>query len=174
MNKKTSARTDPDWLRRVAWVAVLAPVPYTLSRLLWAAGVPIGIDDELLNTFRVPGWGSLYILGLVLLVETTVLLTHRFLVLKARTMPHWVPLVGRRHVRPGLVVAALLAPITVLILFGIWSLGPITDGFTIPDGNAGLPGWSFWGQIATFWAWGGALTVATAAYWHRMRRRQLA
>jgi hypothetical protein len=44
-------------------------------------------------------------------------------------------------------------------------LGPIADGFTIPPGNDGLPGWSFWGQVATFWIWGVSLGIATAAYW---------
>ena len=53
----------------VTWVAVLAPLPYTVSRVLWAAGVPAGIDPELLRDFHSPGWGSLYILGLAALAE---------------------------------------------------------------------------------------------------------
>ena len=53
--------------------------------------------------------------------------------------------------------------------FNAWSVGPITSGFSIPDMNSGLPGWSYWGQVATFWVWDVSLTVATFAYWRRSR-----
>ncbi len=49
-------------------------------------------------------------------------------------------------------------------------LGPIADGFTIREDNAGLPAWSFWGQVATLWIWGISLTIATTAYWWQARR----
>jgi hypothetical protein len=147
------------------WLAIIAPLPYSLSRLVWAAGIPFGIDEQLLRDFRSPGIGSLYILCLALLPEVTALFTHAFVVSRRRTVPAGVPLVGARRVRPALVVTVLLVPIAILAGFNLWSLGPITSGFSIPADNAGLPGWSFWGQVATFWIWGIALTVATAAYW---------
>ncbi|MBA3262675.1 MAG: hypothetical protein H0T69_09460 [Thermoleophilaceae bacterium] len=31
-----------DWIFWVSWVAVVAPIPYSLSRVLWAAGIPVG------------------------------------------------------------------------------------------------------------------------------------
>jgi hypothetical protein len=153
----------------VTWTAIVAPLPYSVSRLLWAVGVPLGIDAELLREFHSPGVGSLYILCLALLPEGTALFTHVFVASRRRTVPDGVPFVAGRPVRPALIVAPLLAPIGILAGFNVWSLGPITDGFRIPPGNGGLPGWSFWGQVATFWIWGIALTIATAAYWLETR-----
>ena len=164
--ESTSAVTPlPAWVRTVTWIAVLAPLPYSLSRLLWAAGIPLGIDAELLREFHSPGWGSLYILCLALLPEATAVFTHTFLAARPRTVPDRVPLIAGRPVRPSLVAATLLVPIALLAGFNAWSLGPIMDGFAIPAANDGLPGWSFWGQVATFWLWGVSLAVATAAYW---------
>jgi hypothetical protein len=37
------------WLTAVTWLAILTPIPYGVSRLLWAAGVPAGIDEHLLR-----------------------------------------------------------------------------------------------------------------------------
>ena len=158
------------WMRAVIWTAILAPVPYSLSRLLWALGIPLGIDESLLRDFDSPGLGSLYILALALLPEATAMFTRAFVLERPARVPGRVPGVGGRPVRPALVVAPLLAPIVILGGFNLWSLGPILEGFVIPASNDGLPGWSFWGQVATFWIWGVSLTVATAAYWHAASR----
>ncbi len=157
-------------LKWATWLAIVAPIPYGISRLLWAAGIPVGIDTASLRELSSPGWGSLGLLVLVGLSEGTALYTHAFLVKRRRTVPDRIPLIGGRPVRPLLVVAPLLAPILILAFFIEWSLGPIGDGFTIPEGNAGLPGWTFWGQVATFWLWGAALPIAVAGYWWAMRR----
>ena len=153
------------WVTTVTWIAVLAPLPYSLSRLFWAVGIPLGIEEDLLREFHSPGWGSLYILCLALLPEATALFAHTFMVPRRPTVPDGVPLFGGRRVRPALVVTVLLVPIVILTGFNAWTLGPIADGFVIPDTNHGLPGWSFWGQVATFWLWGVSLTIATTAYW---------
>jgi hypothetical protein len=39
------------------------------------------------------------------------------------------------------------------------------DGFRIPADLHGLPGWSFWGQVAVFMTWGVSPTAATFVYW---------
>lgn len=163
--KRDGSKTEPPrWVRWVTWVAILAPLPYSLSRVVWALGIPFGIDAELLRDFKSPGIGSLYILALALLPDATAAYTHTFLASRRPTVPERAPLIGGRPGRPALVVAPLLAPIAILGGFNLWSLGPIGDGFTIPAENDGLPGWSFWGQVASFWIWGVALTIATAAY----------
>jgi hypothetical protein len=153
----------------VTWLAILAPLPYSLSRLVWAAGIPFGIEESLLREFHSPGWGSLYILCLALLPEATAVFTHAFVASRARTVPHRIPWAGGRAVRPSLVILVLAIPIVLLAGFNAWSLGPILGGFSIPEANAGLPGWSFWGQVATFWIWGVSLTAATVAYWKATR-----
>jgi uncharacterized membrane protein len=147
---------------RLAWVttlAILAPAPYALSRLLWAAGIPIGIDAEMLHDdFRAPGWGSVQILLLAVLCEATALYTAVFI------RDRRVPVLAGRRVRPWVVTLPLLAPIAILAGFNVWGVGLMLDGFTIPADNAGVPGWSFWGQIAIFLVWGVSLTVATVSY----------
>jgi hypothetical protein len=153
-----AARGGP---RRLGWIttlAIFAPTPYAVSRLLWAAGIPIGIDPEMLHDdFQSPGWGSLQILLLAAMCEATALYTAVFI----RNRPERV---RGRPVRPVLVVVPLLAPIAILAGFNLWAVGLMLEGFAIPADNAGVPGWSFWGQVIIFLVWGVALTVATAAY----------
>jgi hypothetical protein len=60
-------RAERRWVAWVTWMAILAPVPYGVSRLRWAAGVPVGIDEWLLHDLGAPGWGSIYIAFLALL-----------------------------------------------------------------------------------------------------------
>ena len=144
-------------MRAAAWLAVYAPLPYSVSRLVWAAGIPLGIDAWLLREFHSPGWGSLYILALALLPEAVAAFTQVFVRGRARALA------------PGIVVSVLLVPILVLAGFNIWSLGVMADGFSIPAENAGVDAWAFWGQVVTFWVWGVALMLATYGYWSRTR-----
>ena len=144
---------DPAWARAAAWLAVYAPLPYSLSRLVWAAGIPLGIDEWLLRDFQSPGWGSLYILALALLPEAVAAFTQVFVRGRSRALA------------PGIVVSVLLVPIAVLAGFNIWSLGVMANGFSIPAENDGVAPWLFWGQVVTFWVWGVALTLATFRYW---------
>jgi hypothetical protein len=158
-----------DW---VTWTAILTPVPYGASRLLWAVGIPVGIDGEgLRREFEIPGWGSLYVLLLVSLTEGTGLYTHVFVRSRAGVVPGWIPLLRGRRVRPWLVAAPLVAPIAILWSFNQWSLQYVSDGFAMPPHVAeGMPAWSFWGQVAIFWTWGLSLTTATAGYLIATRR----
>jgi hypothetical protein len=144
----------PSRLRVIAWIAVLAPLPYGVSRLLWAAGIPVGIREESLeNMLHLPGWNSLAVLGLAALAEGTALYTHALI------------LAGRRPVRGWLAVVPLIAALAVMWGINLWSVQYILDGFALPpESGQDLPAWSFWGQTAVFWIWGSALAVATAAY----------
>ncbi len=161
------------WRTAIFWVAVLAPVPYGVSRLLWAAGIPIGIDEGFLRELHSPGWGSLGLVALALLSEGTAVFTRVFLAPHGvRLVPAWVPVAGGRRIRPRLVIVPLLAPIAILALANAFTVGLVLeDGFAVPADNDGLPAWSFWGQLAIFWIWGAALTAATFLYWWDERRR---
>ncbi len=151
---------------RITWVAVLAPLPYSLQRLIWAAGIPLGIHPDGLHDFlQSPGLGSLGLLGMVLLCEGTAAFTYLFLLAERRTL-------GGMRVRPWLVIPPLLAPVGILATFNHWSLQYIFSGFTMPGEVAeGIPGWSFWSQVVIFWVWGVSLTLAIAAYVIRVGRR---
>lgn len=159
------------WVRLITTIAIVAPLPYSISRLLWAAGIPIGIDEDLLREFDSPGVGSLYILLLALLPELTAWFTREFVASRRVTIAASLPRFGGRPVRRAAVVASLIMPIAILAGFNLWSLGPIMEGFVIPPENDGLPGWSFWGQVATFWVWGVSLAIAVVAYWRDMAVR---
>jgi hypothetical protein len=103
-----------DWVLWITWIAVVAPVPYSLSRVLWAAGVPVGITEEFLRELGSPGWGSLGLLVLALVSEGTAVFTHTFIKARAQVVPGWVPLLGGRPVRPWTVIGLLLPPIVAL------------------------------------------------------------
>lgn len=160
---------EPRWIAALTWLAVFAPLPYSVSRLLWAAGVPVGIDEQLLREFHAPGWGSLYILFLALLADGAAIFTHVFVRSRARHVPRWIPVLGGRPVRPRVVIALLLMPIALLLWRGASHLPLVLDGFRIPDEMAGVPEWSLWTQIGLVWVWGVALCTATIAY-HRATR----
>ena len=157
------------WVAWVTWIAILAPLPYGISRLVWAAGLPVGIEQWLLDDLHAPGWGSVYIAVLVLLSEGTAVFTHRYVLVRRRTVPARVPWLGGRPVGHRAVIGVLAMPIAILASANVTTLPAMLAGFTIPADNAGLPGWSFWGQVATFWLWGVSLAVATLAYWRSTR-----
>jgi hypothetical protein len=153
----------------VTWIAIVAPLPYSLSRILWAAGVPVGIERELLHEFHAPGWGSLYILALAALADATALLTHVVVRPRARVFPEWIPVLGGRSVRPRAVIAALLLPAVVLAWRAALHLTLLFNGFRIPDDITGVPAWSLWTQAALVWVWWVSLATALVAY-HRATR----
>jgi hypothetical protein len=166
---KTSPADERRWVAVATWLAIVAPLPYSLSRLLWAAGVPVGIDGELLREFHSPGWGSLYILMLAALADATALLTHAVVRSRARNVPAWIPVLGGRRVRPRLVIATLLLLTGVLTWRGALHLSFVFHGFHIPDDISGVPHWSLWAQAVLVWIWAASLAAATLAY-HRATR----
>jgi hypothetical protein len=165
--------TAPDderrWVAAVTWAALLAPLPYTVSRLLWAAGVPVGIDPELLREFDSPGWGSLYILALAALAEIPAAVIQLFVRPRARVVPAWVPALGDRRIRPALVIAALAPALVVLSWRAAMHLTFVFNGFRIPDHITGVPHWSLWSQAVLVWIWSSSLAATTIAY-HRATR----
>ncbi len=162
--------TTRRWASIVTWLAILAPLPYTVLRVLWAAGVPFGIDRELLREFHAPGWGSLYILGLTTLADATALIVHSIVRPRARRIPGWVPILGGARVRPRLVIGVLLLPLVVLAWRAALHLTVVVNGFRLPDEVTGVPAWPVWTQIVLVWIWSPSLAAAIVAY-HRATSR---
>lgn len=171
LGRDATTSREARWASWITCLAIAAPLPYSLSRLLWAAGIPTGIHEDVLrHDLQSPGLGSLGMLVLILLAEGTSVYTHVFVGSRRPDVPAWVPFLGGRRVRPMLVIAPLLAPIWILASFNYWSLSYIADGFAMPgEVAADLPAWSFWLQVATFWIWGMSLAIATALYWYDTR-----
>ena len=150
------------WATVVVWIAILAPLPYSLSRLLWAAGVPIGISEQGLDDLGSPGWGSLVLVALAVLTEATALIVHHFVWRRERTL-------RGRPVRPRLVVASLLAPVVILTYANAITAAGVLGVFDAAE--SGLHG-DDWGVPMTgilFWIWGLALTATTIVYHRRTR-----
>ena len=165
----TTCEHDSRWVVAVTRAAILAPLPYSVSRVLWAAGIPVGIDSELLREFHSPGWGSLYILALAALAEAPALILLLFVRPRARVVPAAIPGLGGRPVRPALVIAALTPALAVLSWRAAMHLRFVFNGFRIPDDITGVPHWSLWAQVALVWIWGASLAATVVAY-HRATR----
>ena len=174
MTRRTpvDARSERRWVAAVAWLAIVAPLPYSVSRVLWAAGVPVGIDRELLHELDSPGFGSLYILLLAALAEVTALVTHTFVRPRARRVPAWIPGVAGKPVRPAVVVGVLLVPIVILGWRAALHLPLVLDGFHVPGHIRGVPHWSLWVHAGVVWVWATSLAAATLAYHRAMRPRR--
>jgi hypothetical protein len=171
MSHETARPANRDWVLRISWLAVVAPIPYSLSRVLWAAGVPVGITEEFLRELDSPGWGSLGLLMLARLSEGTAVFTHVFIKARAQVVPGWVPLLGGRAVRPWIVIGLLLPPIVALAGANLDALHEIVvhGEPQRPSGFADEPAWSLWAHQIVFLVWGSSLTVATFAYWRATR-----
>jgi hypothetical protein len=165
------ARSGRRRVAAVTWLAIAAPLPYSVSRVLWAAGVPVGIERELLHELGSPGVGSLYILLLAALAETTALMMHVVVRPRAERVPAWIPGLGGRRVRPAVVVGALLVPIAILAWRAVLYLPWVLDGFEVPGHIRGMPHWSLWVHAGVVWVWATSLAAATVAYRRATRPR---
>ena len=168
-------RTGPSesasrWATWVIWLAILAPLPYTLSRVLWAVGIPVGFSSAGLRELDIPGWGSLTVLGLALLAEATAVFVHVVVLSRACTVPRWVPLVHGRRVRPRMAIAVLALPIAVLVYALAISASAPLGLLELPDTSPNQEGWGgAWLTIVVFSVWTPALIATTWIY--RLRTR---
>ncbi|NED95502.1 hypothetical protein G1H11_09265 [Phytoactinopolyspora alkaliphila] len=159
---RTSARR---WGRSAVGVAVAVPALYALTRWVWVAGIPMGIDESLHEDGMASGdlwagaWlGTFGLVGGVL----TLGLVQRW----GEVFPAWMlGLRGRRvPVKLAVVPAAFVA---VIVTSG--GIGLVKAGLS--DGAIRL-NWTEWAAIgpALLWPlWGVALAVATYAYYVRRR-----
>jgi len=158
------------WTTWVTWIAILVPLPYSLSRVLWAAGIPVGISSGGLRDLDSPGWGSLPIVGLALLAEAMAIFVHAFVLSRARTVPAWFPVGRGRPVRPWMVIAVLMLPIAILAYANATTAAWLLGLVDIHQGVSG-GGWGVWMTAVVFGVWGPALTAATLAYYRHFRMR---
>jgi hypothetical protein len=168
-------RMPSTWIRRITWIAVLAPLPYTVSRVLWAMGIPLGIDADVLHDeLHAPGLGSVFILLLGVAAELTAWWTRAFLLLRPAVYPRWLPLVRGRPVSPVVAAAPLALPIAILAAANAMSAPWIVNGFERDaDSSSNVADWAVAVAAVEFWIWGVSLAVATAAYVAAGRRGRI-
>ncbi|MFI6132630.1 hypothetical protein [Micromonospora sp. NPDC051141] len=150
------------WGRWAAWTAAVIPTLYALTRLAWAAGVPLGISRDFLDEMHDSGlvWagaglGAFAVAGAVLTLGLVRPWGERF--------PRWmVGLAGRRvpvslAVAPATLVALAVTAGSLGLLTAprFWAL---TGGFSLTTLPMLL--WPLWG-----------VALGAAAYAYLLRRR---
>jgi hypothetical protein len=169
------AWTEPEaaarWGRWATYAAMVIPALYSITRLAWAAGVPLGITEEFLEEGQETGlWRIGAALGTLGLLGA--LLTWGLIRPWGEVFPRWFPFIGGRRVPPALAIvpASIVAVLVTgaglmyvrLVLSG--RLG-ITEVLALDLGEN-------WATIAPelLWPlWGLALAAATYAYYLRRR-----
>ncbi|MEU4392795.1 NYN domain-containing protein [Kribbella sp. NPDC023855] len=156
---RTNPVTALRWGRRAVWMAVLATVPYDVTRLAWFAGVPLGISDDFLHSMQqTPGMLEV---GATLAVMSCVgaILTHGLVAGWGERFPRWLPVVGGRDVPPRLAIVPAGAVAVVLPPAGLMQ---IESTFSTEEWGATAP--------MTLWLlWAAGLAVATYSYYLRRR-----
>ncbi|MBM6401412.1 hypothetical protein [Phycicoccus sonneratiae] len=152
----------PRWAVTCAHVAALTPLPSGLWRVLLAVGVPVGYSaGEARALFDAPGWGSVYLVGLSVLLEGLGLLTLGLVRPWGERVPTWVPRRGGRPLRGRRVATAALVGAVLLTL--VWV--PTAVLWWVVPGDGALTGparvWvgllyvplALWGPLLGLVAW---------------------
>jgi len=171
----TSPNQAAHWGRIAVYVAMVAPVFYTLTRYAWVLGFPLGMNDEQFRRGQESGTlisGALF-LGTFILVGAVLMLglVQRW----GEVFPRWmIGLAGRRVPIALAVVPASLASVLLIVGgIGIWSgLAQMVANLA----NTGEQGIELItdvlcqvGPTLLFPVWGVALAVATLGYYYRRR-----
>jgi hypothetical protein len=170
----TAGWTAPDsaarWGKWAAYVAVIVPVLYAVTRFAWALGIPLGISEEFLREGQATGlWWAGAALAAIAVggAILTLGLTQRW----GEVFPRWIPFVAGKRVPIWLaVIPASLVSVMVteaglmfvrLTFFGTFRLGE--RSLTLDENWAAIAPELVWP------VWGVALGAATLAYYYRRR-----
>lgn len=163
--------TSPDmaarWGRIAAYVAMVVPVVYAITRYAWALGIPLGISEEHLRSGQESGrWISGLSLATFGLVGAALMLglVQRW----GEVFPRWmIGLAGRRVPIALAVVPAAI--VSVLLMTGgmtMWSsYDRVAENATATGENI----WIVVGPVWLFPIWAVSLAVATLGYYYRRR-----
>lgn len=157
----------PRWARWAAHAAALTTLPSALWRLPMMWGFGMGFTDEAMEDLHVPGWGSAYVLALILLSEVASFATLGLIQPWGERFPRWTPFLGGRRVSVRFAVtAATLGAMAVLLYaagyFYTWthrSPGSPTGAWALLM-NASFAPVVFWGP----------LLIAVTVHYYRRRR----
>ncbi|MGW4640287.1 hypothetical protein ACWEN6_17245 [Sphaerisporangium sp. NPDC004334] len=150
------------WARRATAAAVVIPLLYSVSRLAWLAGIPLGIDRAMLRGLHESGgvWAGA---GLATFAVVGAVLTLGLVQRWGEVFPRWMPgIAGRRVPVPLAVIpAAYVSPVVFAAGLGIvtspamWHLTGYSVVLVMTHAL-----WPLWG-----------VALAVATYGYHLRRR---
>jgi hypothetical protein len=170
----TTAKQAARWGRIALYVAMVAPIFYAFTRIVWALGIPLGMSEEAYRQGQEIGsWiGGLSLAAFNLVGAALMLgLVQRW----GEVFPRWmIGLAGRRVPIALAVVPAALASVLLTVGgIGIWSGFPSMTSNLQAGGSKGIR--MIWeliiqvGPTLLFPVWGVALAIATLGYYYRRR-----
>nr|WP_208903455.1 hypothetical protein [Streptomyces incarnatus] len=114
----TPSPTPPRWAVRAAHLTTVVVLPSGLWRIALVLGCPAGYTETGFRTFDTFG-AKVWMLTLSVLCELAALLTIGLVRPWGEVVPHWIPLIGGRRVRP--MAAVVPAALGAAILTVIWA-----------------------------------------------------
>jgi hypothetical protein len=166
-NGRTHRTDGPKWFVLAGLVAVFIPALYVVSRVLWAVGIPLGIEQSRMEELGLPGAGSISLVLLSLPVLATAWFTLRFAVQNGQTMPTWIPILGGAVPRRRWVIGLLLIPVFVLTYANAVNLVVLSTDLAPSNDMEALSTWSLWAHVILFLVWWAALVFLTVRSWRR-------
>ncbi|WP_083459498.1 hypothetical protein [Jiangella muralis] len=157
-DRSAAVATVLRWARPAVYVAAAIPALYAVTRWIWVAGFPLGIDADLHADGMADGslWAGAWLASFALVgTALTLGLVQRW----GEVFPRWIPVWRGRRVPVGLAVvpASLVA---VLVLSG--GLGLIKG--SLEEGMITADDWAAVGPALLWPVWGVALGWGTLAY----------
>lgn len=157
----------PRWAVVAAWMTVGCVLPSAVWRTAVGLGVPLGWSDEHLALERIPGFGTLYVIGLSLASTAAAALTLGLVQRWGEVLPRRAPVLGGRRVPVALVVVlagAGIMAVTDVVVLSVRHWDQVS-GFADRSGS----GWALLMDACYLPAvlWPVLLLVVTAAHVHR-------
>ncbi|SDT68357.1 hypothetical protein [Jiangella sp. DSM 45060] len=162
-DRSAAVATVLRWARPAVYVAAAIPALYAVTRWIWVAGIPLGIDEQDHADGLADGslWAGAWLASFALVGTVLTLgLVQRW----GEVFPRWIPVLRGRRVPVGL---AVVPASVVAVLATSGGLGLIKVGLTQDLLNS--QEWAAFGPALLWPVWGAALGWGTLAYWLRRR-----
>lgn len=161
------------WAKWITIIAALAPLPYAVSRIAWALGIPLGVADQFLEEMvKMNPMATLTEWVFAGLCFGGGFLTLGLIQKWGEVFPRWVPFIGGKSV--PVLMAVIPASIMAIALTSagfIFTLGFFALKLQfVPAGGILLSqlGGAI-GPMLTWIPWGVALGLASISYYYRRR-----
>jgi hypothetical protein len=169
-NARATRWTQPEsaarWGKWAVGVAIVVPCLYAVTRLAWAFGIPLGIDERLVNGGAAGSGGTVagaaFALAVVALCGA--ILTLGLIRRWGEVFPRWLPIIGGTRVPLPLVIVPAGLMSVLITGAGLTFIRLTLTGVFRLDAN-----WAVSAPMLVWPVWGSALAAATVAYYYRTR-----